>query len=253
MKLVITIVLDGLWRSFSNIAIVNIKEEMFMRNIISVFGRSPFVPLQMHMEKVVECVEQIPVIIELYRQGDSKKVESAAANISKLEHQADQIKHEIRNSLPRGLFMPVDRSKLLKILALQDGIANRAENAAVLLTFKQAKTVAGFDAAFDHFMGKCLETFNLSRKIIGLLDELLETGFGGLEADKVHELIDDVGLKEHEADVSQKELLRLLLAHEDSISYGDFFLWTRVIQQVSSIADRSDKLAATIRNTLESK
>ncbi len=224
-----------------------------MRNIINVFGRSPFVPLQMHMEKVVECVAQVPIIISAYRKGDSKEVESIAEKVSKLEHKADLIKHDIRNSLPRGLFMPVDRSKLLKILSLQDGIANRAEDMAVLLTFKQAKTFAGFDAAFDTFTEKCLETFNLSRNIIELLDELLESGFGGLEANRVNELIDQVALKEHEADVSQKELVRLLLAHEDSISYGDFFLWTRVIQQISGIADRSDKLAATIRNTLESR
>jgi predicted phosphate transport protein (TIGR00153 family) len=224
-----------------------------MRNIVSVFGRSPFVPLQMHMEKVVQCVGQVPIILEAYRQQDTEKVESLAGKISKLEHEADLIKHDIRNSMPRGLFMPVDRSKLLKILSLQDGIANRAENMAVLLTFKQAKRFAGFDAAFDLFTGKCLETFNLSRDIIELLDELLESGFGGLEANKVHELIDKVALKEHEADVSQRELVRLLLANEDNISYGDFFLWTRVIRQISGIADRSDNLAATVRNTLESK
>ena len=224
-----------------------------MRNIISVFGRSPFVPLQMHMEKVVECVGQVPVILEVYRQEDSEKVESLAEKISKLEHQADRIKHDIRNNLPRGLFMPVDRSKLLKILSLQDGIANRAENLAVLLTFKQAKSFDGFDTAFDIFMNKCLETFNLARNIIEQLDELLETGFGGREAHKVHELIDKVALKEHEADVSQRELVRLLLANEGRISYGDFFLWTRVIQQISGIADRADNLAAAIRNTLESR
>jgi uncharacterized protein len=224
-----------------------------MRNIINVFGRSPFVPLQMHMEKVVECIEQVPIILEAYRQEDSKKVESLANQISKLEHNADQIKHDIRNNLPRGLFMPVDRSKLLKILSLQDGIANRAENMAVLLTFKQVKRFDGFDAVFDIFVEKCLETFGLARNIIELLDELLETGFGGTEAIKVHELIDKVSLKEHEADVSQRELLRLLLSYEDTMSYGDFFLWTRVIQQISGIADRADNLAATVRNTLESR
>jgi predicted phosphate transport protein (TIGR00153 family) len=224
-----------------------------MRSIISVFGRSPFVPLQMHMEKVVECVGQVPKILAAYRQEDTETVNSLADKTSKLEHQADLIKHDIRNSLPRGLFMPVDRSKLLKILSLQDGIANRAENMAILLTFKQAKNFDGFDAAFDIFMGNCLETFNLSRNIIELLDELLESGFGGQQANKVHELIDKVALKEHEADVSQRELVRLLLAHEDTISYGDFFLWTRVIRQISGIADRSDNLAATVRNTLESK
>lgn len=224
-----------------------------MRNIMGVFGRSPFVPLQMHMEKVAECAAQIPNILQIYRQGDSKTVESTANKISKLEHEADQIKHDIRNSLPRGLFMPVDRSKLLKILSLQDSIANRTENMAILLTFKQAKRFEGFDTAFDTFTEKCLDTFHLTRNIIDQMDELLETGFGGAESHKVHELIDKVALKEHEADVSQRELLRLLLTHEESISYGDFFLWTRVIQQISGIADRSDNLAAAIRNTLESR
>ena len=56
-----------------------------MRSIINVFGRSPFVPLQMHMEKVVECVGQVPVVLDAYRQGDSNKVESLAGKISKLE------------------------------------------------------------------------------------------------------------------------------------------------------------------------
>ena len=223
-----------------------------MRSIINVFGRSPFVPLQMHMEKVVECVGEVPKILETYKQGDSKKVESMAYSLSKMEHEADIIKHDIRNSLPRGLFMPVDRSKLLKILNLQDGIANRAENVGMLLTFKQAKRFKGFDVAFDNFLEKCLATFDMSRKIIEELDELLETGFGGIEAQKVHGMIDQVSQKEYESDVSQRELVRLLLTHEDSISYGDFFLWTRVIQQIGGIADRSDNLAAAVRITLES-
>ena len=223
-----------------------------MRNIIKVFGRSPFIPLQMHMEKVVECVEQIPKVLEAYRQKDSDEVVSISEELSKLEHQADQIKHDIRNNLPRGLFLPVDRSNLLSILYIQDGIANRAENVGVLLTFKQAKSFKEFDAAFDTFQNKCLSTFYETRNIIDRLDELLEVGFGGTEAEKVHEAIDKVALKEYEADVSQRELIRILLAHEDDISYGDFFLWTRVIQQLGGIADRSDNLAAAVRITLES-
>lgn len=223
-----------------------------MRSIVSVFGRSPFIPLQMHMEKVTECVRQIPGLLEAYRDEDARTVELLAKKISKLEHNADQIKHEIRNNLPRGLFLPVDRSNLLRILDIQDAIANRSENLGVLLTFKQAKSFSEFDTAFDHFKNDCLATYEGARNIIERLDELLEAGFGGIEAHKVHELIDQVERKEYESDVSQRELLRLLLMHEDDISYGDFFLWTRVIQQLGGIADKSDNLAAAIRNTLVS-
>ncbi len=222
-----------------------------MKNIMSVFGTSPFVPLQMHMEKVSACVEKIPEILEMYRQGDADAVEKISKKISKLEHEADLIKHDIRGSLPRGIFTLVNRSSVLKILDIQDKIANKSENLGVLLTFKQAKRFDGLDELLNEFMEKCIATFNGAQLVIDRLDELVETGFGGQEAHSVHELIDRVAVLEHEVDVHQRELIRKLLEYETSISYGDFFLWTRMIRQLSGIADSADELAAAIRLLLE--
>lgn len=224
-----------------------------MRTIAKVFGRSPFIPLQMHMGKVAECVNVISELLDAYKRNDSKTVESLAKKVSCLEHEADVIKHDIRNSLPRGLFMPVDRANILRILNTQDSIANHAENIGVILTFKQAKCFEEFEANFDEFVIKSLEAFNLAQNIIDQLDELLETGFGGVEAQTVRELADLVAFKEHEADVIQGKLLRNLLAHEDVISYGDFFMWTRIIRQVASVADQSEKLAMAVLMTLQSE
>ena len=148
--------------------------------------------------------------------------------------------------------MPVDRSNILSILSIQDGIANKCENLGVLLTFKQARRFNGFDEAFNIFLGNCLGTFYSTRDVIERLDELLETGFGGREAQNVHSLISNVALKEHEADVSQREMIRVLLKNEDQISYGDFFLWTRVMRQLAGIADSSDHLAEAVGIMLNS-
>ena len=223
-----------------------------MRSIIKVFGRSPFVPLQMHMEKVAECIQEIPPIMEAYLAGDEDRVTSLAKKISKLEHNADLIKHDIRNNLPRGLFMPVARSKLLHILSRQDNIANRAENLAVLLTFKKANVFDGFEDALNKLLNNSLETFQMARRVINEFDELLESGFGGVEANTVLNLVDQVARKEYECDLCQREVVRLLLKYEDLITYGDFFLWTRIIQQIGGIADRSDNLCASVRETLDS-
>lgn len=222
-----------------------------MRSIAKVFGRSPFIPLQMHMDKVTECVECIPLVFESYRNQDSETVKSISDRITMLEHEADLIKHDIRNNMPRGLFLPVDRANLLRILTIQDSIANRAEDISVLLTFKQAGVYEGFEPAFDEFLNMSLEAFKMTSKIINELDELVETGFGGVEAQSVRKMVDEVAQKEHDTDVCQKELLRSLLSHEDSITYGDFFLWTRIIRQVATIADRSENLAVEIRTTLD--
>lgn len=223
-----------------------------MRSIAKVFGRSPFVPLQMHMEKVAQCVNLVQEIFEPYRNGDMERVKALAEDMSNIEHEADHLKHDIRNNLPRGLFLPVDRANLLRILSTQDSIANHAENVGVILTFKHSRVFDGFNTAFDVFLEKGMETFSLARSIVDELDELLETGFGGVEANTVRELVDKVALKEHETDVCQHGLVRDLLAHENEVSYGDFFLWTRIIRQISTIADKSESLAVEVRTTLES-
>ena len=224
-----------------------------MRNVMKIFGRSPFIPLQMHMEKVAVCVDKITEILEIYRKGDSVAVEKLSKKLSKLEHEADNIKDDIRSNLPRGLFMPVDRSHILSILDVQDRIANKSENIGVLLTFKQAKSSEEFDKIFDSFFESCLATFYATRDVVERLDELVETGFGGPEANNVHKLIDTVALKEHEADVFQREAIRMLLKLEDEMSYGDFFLWTSLLRHLGGIADDSEHLAESIRNILESK
>lgn len=224
-----------------------------MRTIARVFGRSPFVPLQGHMEKVAQCVHLLPELFDAWYANNDARVNELCDQISHLEYEADQIKHDIRDSLPRGLFMPIDRASLLTILNVQDGIANRAENIGVLLTFKQAKHTDALLALFRELVAKAIEAFTGVRGIIDLLDELLETGFGGAEAVNVRKMVDRVAQCEHEADVMQREILRELLSNEADFSYGDFFMWTRIIRQVAQLADRSDNLASSIRTTLESK
>jgi predicted phosphate transport protein (TIGR00153 family) len=203
------------------------------------------------MEKVAECVGKVPEIYGAYAAGDEERVRELAALISKLEHEADLVKRDIRNSLPRGLFMPVDRSNLLTILAMQDDLADKAENFAVLLTLKQVEAPEPFAGMFQAFLAKNLEAFENVQAVIGQLDELLETGFGGAEAENVKELVDNVALKEHEADVLQRDLMRELLQHDDAMGYADFYLWTRLIRQVAGISNRAENLANSVRSTLE--
>ena len=69
--------------------------------------------------------------------------------------------------------------------------------------------------------------------------------------DAVRELADKVALREYESDIAQRELVRIMFNGEDLISHGDFFLLTRLIRQISGIADRSNNLASAIRSTLE--
>ncbi|WP_432798905.1 TIGR00153 family protein [Poriferisphaera sp. WC338] len=224
-----------------------------MRTIAKLFGRSPFVPMQTHMEKVAECVARVIPITEAFLSGDMDTVEKLAKEISKLEHVADETKHDIQNGLRKGMFLAVDRGKLLQIISLQDGIADKTENFATLLTIKALKCPDGLKPNLIAFRDKNLEAFNAAHEIVKRLDELLESSFGGAEAQQVAQMVHHVAVLEHEADLIQRDLLKGIFAHEQEYTHGEFYLWLRLFRQIGEIANLSETLANRIRSTLELK
>lgn len=221
--------------------------------ILSLFGRSPFAPLQSHMDKVAGCVYLVPDLFDAMQMKDYSKLSHIAAKISEYEHQADLLKNDIRNHLPKSLFLPVDRGNLLEILAIQDRIADTAEDIAVLTTFKEVVILDRFKSDFQDFLTKNLEAFNGAQLVVKEINELLESSFGGVEAQKVTSMVENVAYKEHEVDLIQRKLLKTLFNSEDEITYSTFDLWQRIFQATAAISNLSENLANRIRMTLELK
>ena len=83
---------------------------MVTKNYMSgLFGRSPITPLQEHMHRVYQGISHLIPLVEGMIESDQKKILKAHKKITKGEHDADQMKRELRTHLPKGLFMPVDR------------------------------------------------------------------------------------------------------------------------------------------------
>jgi hypothetical protein len=205
------------------------------------------------MRKVSECIDGLGELFQVFVNEDYDSIDEIARKISKTEHEADLVKNDIRNHLPRGLFLPVDRGKLLEIISTQDEIADTAENVAVLCSLKKLPVPARVKDVFLEFCTKSTECFHLSRAVIEQLDELLESGFGGVEAEKVRELVHAVAVKEHEVDLCQRKLLRIMFDSEDVLNYAEFHLWLRILAEISTISDLSENLADKVRTTLEIK
>jgi hypothetical protein len=189
----------------------------------------------------------------ILRDGDLAKLSEMADSVSKIEHQADLAKDEIRNNLPHRLFMPISRANLLQILHAQDSIADAAEDAAILLTLTPLEMDDELWAEFMIFLEKNIETFGEICTVVQELDELLAASFGGAEAEKVGKMIDNVALREHEVDVLQRQLLRQLYARVDTFKPAIFQLWLQVFESVAKISDESEKLGKSLRMTLDLK
>jgi predicted phosphate transport protein (TIGR00153 family) len=121
-----------------------------MNIIQELFGKSPFGPLVEHTKKVHECVEMIRPLMEALVNEDYDEIRRLQDQVSKLEYEADTIKHNVRDHLPRRYFMPVDRVDLEGFISSQDNIADKAEDFAVILTLRKTKLhPAIMDKFFD--------------------------------------------------------------------------------------------------------
>lgn len=224
-----------------------------MLTILSLFGRSPFAALQSHMERVSTCVHRLPELFDALVRQDQVRFEQLVEDISQLEHDADLIKNDIRNHLPKSIFLPIDRSNLLEILSLQDSIADKAEDIAVILSLKPLELLPQFAEEFKQFLKKNIETFDEAKSIIKELHELVESSFGGIEAEKVRSMVDEVAFKEHEADILQRQLLKCFFKAEEQLNFITFHQWQKLFENLGAISDLSENLAFRIRMTLEIK
>lgn len=224
-----------------------------MSTIGKLFGRSPFGQIQQHMEQVTKCIKKMGEAIEAARAGQFAELDRFSSEVSQLEHQADQIKNDIRGRLLKRVFMPIDRVEVLEILSIQDGLADTAEDVCKVLTFKQLPFPADIEEDFAQFVKLNLQAFGIVASIIGQLDELIESGFGGVEAERVRGLAMDTAFAEHQADLVQAKLLKKIYAHDAEMSHGEFHLWMRFTNVLSQISNESENLANRVLKTLSLK
>lgn len=222
-------------------------------NILNLFGRSPFASLMAHMDKVSACVHLLPQLFDALESQEAPRLEELARKIEDIEHQADLARNDICNHLPKSLVMPIDRDQLLDILTIQDKIADKAEDIAVLVTLKSLELPLTFREDFKKFLNMNIETFNGARRIIQEIHELLESSFGGLEAEKVSSMVNQVSTKEHEVDTFQKRLLKKIFNAENEMTFTTFHLWQKIFENVAAISNLSEHLAFRVRMNLEIK
>ena len=85
------------------------------------------------------------------------------------------------------------------------------------------------------------------------MHDLLEFSFGGVEAEKVKKMVDQVALKEHEIDLAQHLLLKKIYQAENEMTYTTFHLWEKICDTLGEISHLSESLAFRVRMTLELK
>ena len=213
----------------------------------ALFGRSPVRPLQEHMSKVYACVKQLPLLFDAIIAEDYEQLAEVQELISQLEREADGLKKDLRQHLPTGLFMPVDRRDLLDVLIVQDSIANQAKDIAGLVLGRRMQLPQQTHELFVKFNERCLDAVEQALKITNELDELVETGFRGIEAERVLGMIADLDNIESDTDRIQVKLRAILYGLEADLRPIDVMFTYQLIEWIGNIADYAQKVGSRLQ------
>lgn len=213
-----------------------------MSNYISaLFGKSPVFPLKQHMDACDECAKLLLPFFKAVIDNDWEAVRKCRDGISKLEHDADQLKHQIRMNLPKSLFMPVPRGDILQLLLVQDKIANRTKDVSGLVVGRRMQIPEEVADKFLRYVERNIDAVIQARKAVHELDELFETGFRGAEADLVESMIVELGLIETDTDRLQMEIRNRLFEIESRYAPIDMIFLYQVIGLIGEVGDMAER------------
>ena len=208
----------------------------------NIFGTSPVMPLEKHVNIAFKAARELADFFRAVVAEDWQTAERSRDKIVTLEHEADDLKKEIRLHLPKSLFMPVPREDLLQLLLVQDRMANRAKDVSGVVLGRKLSIPAEITDEFLEFVDRNIDAAKQARKSVRELDELYTTGFRGAEATLVESLLEELDRIETETDDRQAALRGSLFAVEEKLNPVDAVFLYQVIEMVGDIADMAERV-----------
>jgi len=212
-----------------------------------IFGSSPVSPLQDHMEKVVSCVNELIPFTRAVLNDKRDKRDSHHQNIINMEHEADALKKELRLRLPSSLFMPVDRRDVLEVLTMQDMVAGGARDVAGLIVGRNMQIPHTMSQDYMALVARCIDACQQAYVVICELDELIETGFGKIERERVGGLLCELDVIEQDTDEQQVVLRSKLFSLEQELHPVQVMFLYKVIENTGGIADRAQRVGSRLQ------
>lgn len=223
-----------------------------MTKIQELFRESPFEPLRYHMKTVMECVAFVRPMFEAVRDSRFEELQKLANQVFKTEHEADIIKDEIRQTIPKRFFLPVYRGDLLGYLKLQDDMADSIEDIAVLLTIKNLELPKPLVDLTFGYIDQVNVVCRQMREIGDHLPNLVQADMAGAVAENMLTKIAEVDKSEWEADCKQYTLSQKLFTLEDDVRATDIMLWFKIFGELGQLANFAEKTGDRLRRMLAS-
>jgi uncharacterized protein len=186
-----------------------------------------------HVELVYECLNQLRILMEYYYKNDFEFIDKKVAEISKLEHDADDIRRKMEIEFFKGAFLPFDREDRIILAEDVDSVADIIQETAFGICLARINFPTGYQEDFSELMVSIYETVTALKKCIELLDEDL-----GEALTKAHEV---ESLEDAVDKIERKILKRLYISYKNQ----EIDILTQIelkstVLRLGNIADRAE-------------
>ena len=224
-----------------------------MKVLDKFFAPSPFIQLHEHSKKVYECVELVRPLTNALLEGDYSKIEELHNLMSKTEHEADQIKTELRDRMAKMYFLSVGRSELSRFLAYQDDVADAAEDFSVVLLLRKTKLPEELKSDFMAFVEQVIKVSEHLMNLAERLSTLAEAAFSGEEAQEMLAAVEKIGEEEWQADRLERNFARRFYGMEGKLDVMTIIFLEKYCKTLSRIANNAEKTAKYLRLIIRKK
>jgi predicted phosphate transport protein (TIGR00153 family) len=210
----------------------------------SLFMKSPFEKLQKHADKVKECAHLFKEAAVCHMGRECKKFDLLTEQVARLESEADYIKRNIRNHLPRGILMPVDKFQFFQYLREQDKVVDEVEDAMFWLSFRPRGIPDEIAADLNHLVEAVIPPIEKLSDLVALATEYFRTK-SEAQRKRIKSLIRDIRQYEREADHLERELkFKIFATIKDALVV---FHMIRLVEIVGEIADHAQNASDRMR------
>tara|TARA_B100000902_G_scaffold151360_1_gene147906 strand:- start:1026 stop:1697 length:672 start_codon:yes stop_codon:yes gene_type:complete len=217
-----------------------------MDRITDLIKKSPFVPIQKHMQVSLSCADELLNFLKAATNTKWKEAQIYRKKIVDLEHEADKLKAEARSLVPKSIFLSVPREDVLELVKVADEIPNIVKNISGLMIGRKMEIPSIMIPNFMKFANESAEICKIASNATNQIDELFQFAFGGNAVDEIQKLLTDLDVMEDRCDETEIILRSELFEIEkDHPPINVMFLYS-VINKIGELADTAEQVGHRI-------
>jgi len=194
-----------------------------------------------HVDKVEECIKVGITTLQAYLKDDIQSAKQLARETDRLEGVADMIRHDVRDKLYSGAYLPLLREDIYKMVEGMDKVCNACE--ACCDFFLNQRPIIP-DEMKQSFLIAVQESFGIIAPLRHAVMCFVK-GVCPIEVTRQHSK--EVGLKESNLDSIEWDVTKEIFSAD--ISYGHKIHLKLCLDAIIRVSDRAENAADQLELT----